>query len=61
MKKSYLLLLPLALMAGACSDDNNGPDIPVNKPLEVTMLKQWEAYYFRPNYNHDPNKPTYSN
>lgn len=67
--RNKFVIAAAALIAAAmpaltsCSDDNNGPDGPDNKPttLEVTMTRQWEAYYMRPNYNHDPNKPTYSN
>lgn len=55
------MLLGLAGLA-SCSDNdepNPSPDQPA--VIEIEFLKQWEAYYFRPNYNNDPNKPTYSN
>ena len=64
MRKSYLLLLLLALLTASCSNDDNDPvdpPTPDENVLQANMLKQWEAYYFRPNYNNDPNKPVYSN
>jgi hypothetical protein len=40
MKKPYLLLLPLALLAGACSDDdNNKPDTPEHSDNQVVTFE----------------------
>lgn len=51
------------LLTASCSDDNN-PTPPPPGPaeaIEVDFSTSWEAFYFEPNYNHDPEKPTYSN
>ena len=57
------LALALPLLSTSCKSDDPQPVPPPGpgEAIEVRLEKTWEAYYFEPNYNNDPSRPTYSN
>ena len=57
------LAVALPLLSTSCKSDDPQPVPPPGpgEAIEVRLEKTWEAYYFEPNYNNDPSRPTYSN